>query len=312
MIIITGGLGYIGTKLVDELCSSYNILIIDKMMYDVDERFFEVIKNTKILPTDLNDALECINDMSDDIDVIINLAAIVGEDACNKDMTTAWNINYCIASKLSDISYKHGIPLIQMSTCSNYGLKDEEVDENSELNPTNFYAKTKVYAEQYMFKNPNAIILRSATAYGLSYRMRFDLLLNEWVKDAYLYKKINVYSPNAYRPLIHVKDIARAIRLIIKKINDGEMLENVYNLGSNEQNYTKEEIALAISEILNTKIEYIAGKENRSYKVKFDKIKELGFEPKYTIYDGIKEITKALNNGMFNHNDIEARKYANA
>jgi nucleoside-diphosphate-sugar epimerase len=176
------------------------------------------------------------------------------------------------------------------------------VDEDGELFPTSLYAETKVNLEKYLLENiPNSIILRCATAYGLSVgRMRFDLLVSEFVKEAWLKKEINVFMPEVHRPIVHVSDISNAILLCIKH---EEPISRVYNVGSSNQNYTKREIAEKVGRRLDVPLKIVEKEDKRDYIVNFDRIKnELGFSTKLLVEDGIEEMVKILEDGSFDLN----------
>lgn len=219
-----------------------------------------------------------------------------------------YNTNVYSAVKLAEIARRFEIPFIQMSTCSNYGIKDNIVDENSLLEPTNRYAESKVMAETLTKVYPTTIIIRGATVYGLSHRMRFDLILNEWVKDAYFTNTINVYDPYAYRPLIHVKDMCNAIRHILLLALNNRLEYNIINVGS--ANYQKIEIAKNISRYLDAKIRIKESySDKRNYRVSFDRLRRLGFNALYTLDDGILEVLEYLKNNPHKKDEIE--QYAN-
>jgi len=175
--------------------------------------------------------------------------------------------------------------------------KKKLLNEDEKLNPISLYAKQKVKIEKYLIsKNFNfqIVILRFATAFGVSKRMRFDLTVNEFVKDAYLKKKIEVYEPHTFRPYCHIKDFARIIHLVIKKKFNKKV---ILNCGSNNNNFSKQQITeLLKKKIRSLNVNYINEiKDSRNYKVNFSKIKkELNFKAKYSMEYGIKEVIKFI------------------
>ena len=229
---------------------------------------------------------------------VVNLAALVGEPLCKIKPDEAVEVNYEAAKNLAELCKKKNVKkFIQLSTCSNYGQAKQMVDEDGDLFPTSLYAETKVRLEKYLLQNvPNSIILRCATAYGLSVgRMRFDLLVSEFIKEAWLEKEINVFMPEVHRPIVHVSDISNAILLCINHI---EPISRVYNVGSSDQNYTKREIAEKVSRRMGAPLKIVEKEDKRDYIVNFDRIKnELGFSTKLSAEDGIEEMVKILEDG---------------
>ena len=210
--------------------------------------------------------------------------------------------------------------MIFISTCSNYGLiADNEIaDEGFQLNPISLYAKAKVKNEKYLLDkkgkvNYSGVVLRFATAFGLSPRMRFDLSISEFTKDIFFDRELLIYDENTWRPYCHVKDFARLIQMILdanKKNIDFE----VFNAGGDENNFTKKMIVEKIfNEIKRGKILYAKnGSDARNYRVTFKKVKEiLGFEPIYTIDYGVEELVNAFERGIFNDVNTDINKYGN-
>ena len=222
-IVLCGGSGYIGTKLTEILFqeTDYNITVIDRLDFRLDQNFKNKYYNEKRImfyKKDIRDE-DFLNETIHEGDIVVNLAALVGEPLCKLKPEEAVSVNLDAAKNLATLCKNKKIKkFIQMSTCSNYGKAMELVDEESELYPTSLYAETKVALEKFLLKNiPNSIILRCATAYGLSEgRMRFDLLLSEFIKDAWISKEINVFMPQVHRPLVHIRDISEAIKLCIE------------------------------------------------------------------------------------------------
>jgi len=244
--------------------------------------------------------LEFMRNILQPDDYVVNLAALVGEPLCKIKPEEAVEVNFEAAKNLAELCKEKNIKkFIQLSTCSNYGQAKEMVDEDGELFPTSLYAETKVNLEKYLIKNiSNATILRCATAYGLSVgRMRFDLLVSDFIKEAWLEKQINVFMPEVHRPIVHVSDISDAILLCIEY--DGT-LSRVYNVGSSIQNYTKRQIAEKVANRLNVSLNIVEKVDKRDYIVNFDKIKnELNFSTKFLAEDGIEEMVKILEDGNF-------------
>ena len=204
--------------------------------------------------------------------------------------------------------------LIFISTCSNYGIVPEGVlaDENYELRPLSSYAKHKVEIEKYIMSLDGKIdysptILRFATAFGLSSRMRFDLTVNQFTKELFDKNKLEIYDQETWRPYCHVKDFARLIDIVIKNPKEKTHFQ-IYNAGSDENNFTKKKI---VEEIINVipDSKFVFSKndvDKRNYKVNFNKVKkELNFSTKYSVQYGIKEIVQAIKDGLFKNIEIE-------
>ena len=303
-IILCGGSGYIGTKLTEVLLekTDYHLVIIDRLDFKLDSDFkskFYDSDRVEFHQKDIRD-LNFMNQQIRKGDYVVNLAALVGEPLCKIKPEEAIEVNFEAAKNLADLCKEKNIAkFIQLSTCSNYGQAKEMVGEDGELFPTSLYAETKVNLEKYLIQNiSNATVLRCATAYGLSVgRMRFDLLVSDFIKEAWLEKQINVFMPEVHRPIVHVSDISDAILLCIE--HEG-ILSRVYNVGSSIQNYTKRQIAEKVSDRLNVPLNIVEKEDKRDYIVNFDRIKnELNFSTKFLAEDGIEEMVKILEDGNF-------------
>ena len=209
---------------------------------------------------------------------------------------------------------------IFISTCSNYGLivGDDLADENYKLNPLSLYSESKVKAENYILslKNKtdmNPTILRFATAFGLSPRMRFDLTISNFTRDLLLKNELLVYDANTWRPYCHVNDFARLIKTIIEAPLDKTSFE-VFNAGGDSNNATKQMIVNRIlKKVPDAKVVYQNhGTDARNYRVSFEKIKSyFGFEPKYSIDDGICELIDSIQNHVFDNVEKNLNFYGN-
>ena len=209
---------------------------------------------------------------------------------------------------------------IFVSTCSNYGLiKDDELaHEEFELNPLSLYAKSKVNAEKHILSLKGKMelrpsILRFATAFGLSPRMRFDLTVSEFTRDLAMGNDLLVYDADTWRPYCHVEDFARLIRMVfeapLKKVSF-----EIFNAGGDVNNATKQMIInLILNKIPDGKVKYQEqGSDPRNYRVNFQKVKKvLRFEPQYTVQNGIDELVDAMNNHIFDHVDENRNFHGN-
>ena len=245
----------------------------------------------------------------DNIENIVILAALVGDPITKKypKLSKLVNINY--TKKIINSAIKNKIKkLVFISTCSNYGVvkKNKIANENTKLNPKSIYSKNKVEIEKYLKKFKankftEITILRFATAFGLSTRMRFDLTLNEFVRSAYIDKKLEIYDYDTWRPYCHVLDFAKIIHLVLfKKIKRANF--EIFNAGNSKNNFTKIMIAKLIKKYVKN-VELIlqgASKDPRDYIVSFDKLKKVyNYAPKFTLQYGIKEILNQLEKSNF-------------
>ena len=226
---------------------------------------------------------------------IVPLAALVGAPLCEKNKSEAVSVNLnSIKYLMNNIHKKNKI--IYLTTNSGYGIgkKDKYCDEKSPLNPISLYGRTKVGAEKIIMKSKNSIGFRLATVFGDSYRMRTDLLVNNFVYKAVKEKKLTIFEPHFRRNYIHINDVVDAILFSIKNFNS--LKSNVYNLGLSSANLTKYMLAHKIKKQLKyLKIEIVKNRKDpdqRDYYVSNKKIERKGFKPKIKIEDGIKELIK--------------------
>jgi nucleoside-diphosphate-sugar epimerase len=318
-ILITGGAGYIGTILTGVLLKeSYHVRVLDNLMHGgepllpfMGDEHFEFLKGDVREKADVSASLE-------GVDVVVHLAAIVGDPASQKIPKETREINLNATKRLVDMAKERGIKrLIFLSTCSNYGISDSEKlsDENSPLNPISLYAETKVEAEKYVLSSQEngfePCVLRGSTVFGTSPRMRFDLTINQFVMEALRDKKLVIFAPELWRPYIHIRDFADVIRTVIEA--PGEMVSaEVYNVGSNEMSFKKITIADFVkNHIPDTEVKIVdKGDDLRDYRVSFEKLANtFSFVPRRTLSDGIKEIKNVVEHGVIS--DFENRQYYN-
>ena len=194
-----------------------------------------------------------------------------------------------------------------MSTCSNYGLRQnqEMLTESDELQPISLYSETKVNSEKILLNELpelSTAVLRASTAYGMAARIRFDLLLHQFIYEAWEKKQINLYGANSWRPMVHVDDIARAIVSVLIQ-HDKMKKKDVFNVGSNDQNFQKINLAKMVSERFDVEISQTKSQNDpRDYKVSFDKIKsELDYYTTHKPQESIEQIASALESGLINN-----------
>ena len=303
-VLITGGAGYIGSVLVRDLLQhGYDIIVLDRLFFG--ENSLEDVKDRIRL---IREDVRSFNpDILKGVSVVVDLAAIAQPDPAEiLGKEIFYSINYNGPVRVAKLSKKHGVErYIFASTCSVYGFQNKILNEDSDLMPLEAYSESKIMAEREILPLKSekfyVSVLRFATAYGLSQKMRFDLVVNGMTLALYKTGKIMVMRPGSqYRPVVHVKDIAKAIRYTIESEKDlinGE----IFNVGSNEQNYEILKLAKLIGDSIGVDydIEWYGEPDRRSYIVDFSKIsKVLKYKTDYTPKDGALEIYKALSEGI--------------
>ena len=254
-----------------------------------------------------------------DTDALVHLAAIVGDPACARDPELSHEVNVEGSRSLVRDAMESGVArMVFASTCSNYGrMADPEVaiDEDSPLAPVSLYAEQKVGIERALldedFGDLKPTCLRFATVYGAAPRMRFDLTVNEFTRDLWAARPLEVFGEQFWRPYVHVRDAARGIALALASDAD-DVGGDVFNVGHSDENYRKLDLVEIITGHLGRgEVQYVSRDEDpRDYKVSFEKIKDrLGYEPRSRVPDGVAEITAALEKEGFG--DPFARVYSN-
>ena len=320
-VLVTGGAGYIGSVLVRQLLNKgFAVRVLDSLkfggeaLYDVMlHPSFEFMKGDVCNSKDVKKALE-------DIDAIAHLAAIVGDPACKKFSEEANATNWNGSVDLFDAAEKAGVKrFVFASTCSNYGKMpdpDSFVVETSALNPVSLYAELKVKFEKFLLeeRKDSAICstaLRFSTVYGFSPRIRFDLTVNEFTRNATIKGEQEIWGAQFWRPYCHVNDLARSVVLVLETAEE-KVRANVFNVGSNEENYNKGMIIEEVCKVVpNVKVHYVEMNEDpRDYRVNFNKItNELGFTITKKVPEGIEEIYRLLKTGIIT--DSFAQKFRN-
>jgi len=299
-ILITGGGGYIGSMLTTELIKlGHKVTVIDLLKFDqgsLNHLYFE--NNFKFINADVRN-LSLLKKHISKNEFIIPMAALVGAPLCDKNKKEALETNFLAIKKiLKNLSSKN--KLIYLTTNSGYGIGEKEkfCDENSPLKPISLYGRTKCDAENEVMKFKNTVSFRLATVFGASYRMRSDLLVNNFVQRAVNENYIDVFEPNFRRNFIHIKDVVKAIVFSIKNFN--KLKSNVYNLGLSSANVTKIDLAKKIKkQIKSLRIKVILNKsdpDKRDYFVSNAKIEKKGFKAKISLDQGIKELIQVFTN----------------
>ncbi len=295
-ILITGGAGYIGSVLTPLLLEKgYRVRVLDILMYGgtsllphFRNRNFEFIKG------DIRDP-ETVEKAVEGCDAVIHLAAIVGFPACRRYPDLAQTVNVEGTKVVGRAAGKDRLVLLG-STGSNYGALEQEIcTEETPLNPLSLYGKTKTAAELYLRENNRTIAYRFATAFGVSPRLRLDLLVNDFVYKAVTESYLVVYESHFMRTFIHVHDMARSFLFAIE--NADRMEGEVYNVGSETMNYSKAEVC----EMIKAKVDYYlhyadVGEDvdKRNYTVSYEKFNKLGYRTTIPLEEGIDELVRTM------------------
>ena len=299
-ILITGGAGYIGSMLSTELVLlGYQVTVIDKLKYEkssLDHLYYH--KNFFFINADVRNK-KIIKENVKKNEFIIPLAALVGAPLCKKFKKDALTTNLeAIKLILNNLTKEKKI--IYLTTNSGYGIgeKNKYCNEDSPLKPISLYGQTKCDAENEVKKFKNSISFRLATVFGSSYRMRSDLLVNNFVQKAVNKNCIDIFELKFRRNFIHVRDVVRGIVFSIKNFN--RLKSNVYNLGLSSANITKIDLAKKIKKQLKTlKIKVIKNKsdpDKRDYFVSNKKIENKGFKANISLETGIRELIQVFKN----------------
>jgi nucleoside-diphosphate-sugar epimerase len=308
--LVTGGAGYVGSVVVDELLASGRaVRVLDvlahgsvpSLLLPWGRAQFEFLKG------DVRDE-DAVKHALADVDEIVHLAAVVGDPACAREPELAQETNVGATLSLLEAAKTAGVSrLVFASTCSNYGkMTDPDVlaTEEWDLRPVSLYAETKVHAEKAVLEaSGNGLAttcLRFATVYGTSPRMRFDLTVNEFTRDVVITGDLVVYGEQFWRPYIHARDAARAVRTVLDAPAEKAAGE-VYNAGNTDENYRKLDLVELLKERVPTAdVQFVKKDEDpRDYRVSFERIeRELGFQTQHTVPRGIDEVTNLLRSGL--------------
>jgi len=288
-ILITGGAGYKGSSLVPLLLSNHNVEVLDhNILPDCTLIPFTKNKNFNFIKKDIRDVKK--KDISK-YDLIIHLAGLSGYPACEANPGIAESVNVESTKKICDLMSKNQ-KLIYASTTYIYEISKKKINEDSPVNPKTLYARTKLEAEKICLDRENTVSLRFATIFGVSPKMRHDLILNDFVKKAVNERNIVLFDQHSLRSFIHIDDVMNSYLLTIKNFN--KMKQNIYNVGSDQMNYSKLQIAKKIQK--KTLCEVITSTLNdpdkRNFIIDYSKIQKFKFINKVSIDDGISELVK--------------------
>ncbi len=320
-VLITGGAGYIGSTLAPRLLAEgHGVRVLDTLLHGGNSLLpvwghprFDFVR------ADVRDR-SAVERALERVDAVVHLAAIVGDPACSRDPEVAREVNLDASLALLAEARRQGISrFVFASTCSNYGkMKDPTsyVDETSELAPISTYAETKVAVERAMLglSDTNGFtptLLRFATIYGVSPRMRFDLTVNEFTMEMIARGKLVVFGEQFWRPYVHVADAARAVMAVLGAPAE-DVRREVFNVGSTEENYRKLDlVALLRPYAPEANVEFVQKKEDpRDYRVSFAKVRErLKFTPEKSVPDGIADVARLVREGVLT--DFTKPEYRN-
>jgi nucleoside-diphosphate-sugar epimerase len=322
-ILLVGGGGYIGSPVAAELLRrGFKVRNLEMFVYGTQPSVsgqmvhpdYELMIGDLCDPKSVDRALDGITD-------VVLLAGLVGDPITKSHPNESHAINDVgLQTFFDSLNGRKLNKVIFISTCSNYGLSegDKLSDENSPLQPLSLYAKAKVAMEQRILGARGAldfspVVLRFATAFGVAPRMRFDLTVNEFIRELYLGKELVVYDANTWRPYCHVRDFARLIHRVLEFPVDQVAFE-VFNAGGDENNHTKQSIVdQVVKHLPNSKVSYKEfGTDPRNYRVDFRKVRErMLFVPHFDVPYGVVELLGALRAGFFSDHDLRRNFYGN-
>jgi nucleoside-diphosphate-sugar epimerase len=307
-VLVTGGLGYLGSVLCEHLLNAgYAVDVLDNRMYGVGQQgLFHLCARPafQFLPGDVRDE-STIKAALRQSDIVIHLAAIVGASACDRDPQLATSVNLEAVRLLNRLRSTSQL-VIFPNTNSGYGKTNgsDFCTEDSPLDPISLYGCTKVDAEKLLLDSPNAISLRLATVFGMSPRMRLDLLVNHFVYTAYAEGYLVLFEKDFKRNFVHVRDVADCMLHCISHAD--RMTGKAYNVGLDEANLSKEELALRIKAHVPKFYIHFApigtDPDQRNYIVSSKRLRDAGFKAQRSLDDGITELLKGyrmLGRGMF-------------
>jgi nucleoside-diphosphate-sugar epimerase len=294
-ILVTGGAGYVGSTLVPQLLEQgHKVRVYDSLKFGghgllpcCQNRFFELVKGDVCDPAGVKKAL-------DGVDAIVHLAAIVGYPACKKEPQAAQAINVEGTRTLLSLR-RPDQKFVFASTGSIYGsIPDYVCNEETPRAPITLYGETKAAAEQMVLDAGNSVAYRYATAFGVSNRMRLDLMPNDFTYQAVKNRSLIVYEGGFKRTFVHVRDMARSILFALDRWD--EVKDDVYNVGHESMNFTKEDVARQVLKHVDFYLHFAevgTDADQRNYEVSYEKIRKKGFETTIDLDRGIAELVRA-------------------
>jgi nucleoside-diphosphate-sugar epimerase len=321
-IVVTGGAGYIGSLLTAQLLQQgHRVTVIDNLLFGGESLLtFLSNPNFHFAKADVTEARSLRDSLPrtwPKPDILFHLAGIAGFPACQAvGKQVAWYYNVDATRNILDQAESLRVGrFIFASTYSAYGASPDgsPLTESSPINPQSLYVETKVAAEEFLLTQ-GALIFRLATLFGISPRTRFDLVVNQFVLDAFTKRELLIYQRGYSRSFLHVRDVVRGLVMSLDA-PDEKVRGQIYNLGTDNGNYTKDQIVqLVIKRLPDTFVQYkdlTFGGDRRDITVSFEKIhRELGFEASLTVDDGVREVVNALRLGLISEPQHE--RYRNA
>ena len=294
-ILITGGAGYLGSVFTRNLLKNHEVIVYDNLMYN--QTSLVDLSNNPNFTFHYGDVREWskLKYLVEQVDIVIPLAALVGFPLCEKDKDLATSINTTQIQNIVDVLSDDQM-ILYPNTNSGYGTRGKGmVDETNELTPISHYGKTKCEAEDYIINESNGISFRLATVFGVSSRMRTDLLVNDFVYKLLTDRYITLFEHKFVRNFIHIQDVSRAFEYMID--NYYTFNNEIFNLGLSDENITKKQLVEKIqTHIPNTSVNYsnyYEDPDKRDYVVSNEKIEKIGWKPIFTLDDGIKELIQS-------------------
>jgi nucleoside-diphosphate-sugar epimerase len=307
-VLVTGGAGYIGAPLCQQLrASGRRVRVLDALVHGQEGVAAELQgSGVELIRGDIRDP-ELRHRALVGANAVVHLAAIVGDPACAQDPELSHAVNVQASEALFAEAGTLGVEqVVFASTCSNYGRMADPltpIDEQGELRPVSLYAEQKVGIERLLLADGalRGTCLRLATVYGVAARMRFDLTVNQFTRDLWAGQRLEVFGERFWRPYVHVNDVGRAVLAVL--VAPAERVDGqVFNVGRSDENYRKLDLVRVLGEQLDTStVSFVPREEDpRDYKVSFERIKrQLGFRTTMTVPEGILEIKSALAAGAF-------------
>lgn len=300
-VLVVGGVGYIGSELVHRLLArGVGVRVLDAMVYGAGA--LEDVMRQPSIELVVGDCRNIGNVVAAmrGVSAVVDLAAIVGDPACNEDRQTALEVNYAATRMIVEVAKAQRVRrFVFASSCSVYGETEFEVDERAETRPLSLYAQTKVQSELALLaaatESFNPTILRLATVFGFGYRPRFDLVVNLLCARAYYDRVITICNGEQWRPFLHVADAAEAILAVLDAPIELVGSE-IFNVGDRRLNVTLRQLAEKIGRAFpETRVDYVENSDRRNYRVSFEKIKAwTSFRATRDIAYGIEELRRAF------------------
>ena len=316
-VLVIGGAGYIGSALIPKLLAKgYRVRLLDLLIYGT-EPIEEIVHHPRleIMQADFRQVDKVVEAMRN-VDAVVHLGAIVGDPACALDEELTIEVNLMATRMIAEVAKGSNVSrFIFASTCSVYGANPAMLDERSSLNPVSIYARSKIASERVLSSMAGSSFgptsLRFGTIYGLSGRTRFDLVVNLLTAKAMTERLITIFGGNQWRPFVHVDDAAEAVLRTIEA--PMSLVRNqIFNVGSDEQNYTIQQVGEIIARLVPNSELVSEGSDTdtRNYKVSFAKLsKTLGFAPRWSIEQGVQQVIAAIESGAVL--DYRDSKYSN-